>query len=211
VDEDDFIHTGDKTMLSTLTLEDAAKAAAGNWRKFESFVWWREREMNDADQWSIIYTSNRDSGLLDQSNSAVIGKVMEQFSKGRSPSVVLESHSHWAVGHVDGFSVLVYRRGKITKAFRAYFELLEQMEAYPLLDESHYSDIEYESTIENIDLAAWKVKREFVLPEGWESGVYSWLSDNDPNQLENVDDQGGWPDEESLRAAFKALGYKEQA
>ena len=198
-------------MLGTLTLEDAAKAAAGNWRKFESFVWWREREMNDADQWAIIYTSNRDSGLLDQSNSAVIGKVMERLTKGRSPSVVLESHSHWAVGHVDGFSVRVYRRGKITKAFRAYFELLEQMEAYPILDESHYSDIEYESTIENIDLAAWKVKREFVLPEGWESEVYSWLSDNDPNQLENRDDQGGWPDEESLQAAFKALGYKEQA
>jgi hypothetical protein len=55
------------------------------------------------------------------------------------------------------------------------------------------------------------VKREFVLPEGWESEIYSWLSDNDPNQLENRDDQGGWPDEEALRTAFKALGYKEQA
>ena len=49
-----------------------------------------------------------------------------------------------------------------------------------------------------------------VLPEGWDSEVYSWLSDNDPNQLENRDDQGGWPDEESLRVAFTALGYKEQ-
>ena len=197
-------------MLGTLEIEDAAKAAAGNWRKFGSFVWWRKREMNDADQWAIIYTSNRDSGLLDQSNSTVIAKVMGQFTKGRSPSVVLESHSHWAVGHVDGFSVRVYRRGKITKAFRAYFQLLEQMDDYPILDESHYSDIEYEATLENIDLAAWKVKREFVLPEGWESEVYSWLSDNNSNQLENVDDQGGWPDEESLRAAFEAHGYKEQ-
>ncbi len=73
-------------MLGTMTLEDAAKAAAGNWRKFNSFVWWREREMNDVDQWAIIYTSNRDSGLLDQSNSAVIARTMEQFTKGRSPS-----------------------------------------------------------------------------------------------------------------------------
>lgn len=59
-------------MLKTLDLEEAAKEAAGNWRKFRCFVWWREREMNDADQWAIIYTDNRDSGLIDQSNAAVI-------------------------------------------------------------------------------------------------------------------------------------------
>ena len=29
-------------MLGTMTLEDAAEAAAGNWRSFDSFVWWRE-------------------------------------------------------------------------------------------------------------------------------------------------------------------------
>lgn len=152
-------------MLGTMTLEDAAEAAAGNWTKFNSFVWWREREMDDADKWAIMYTSNRDSGLLDQSNSAVIRKAMEPFSKGRNPSVVFESHSHWLVGHVDGFSVRVYSRGKITKAFRTYFELQEQIEAYPILDESDYSDREYEATHENIDLASWSLKKRFDLPD----------------------------------------------
>ena len=85
-------------MLGTLTLEDAAQEAAENWRKFESFVWWREREMDDADRWAIVYTSNRDSGLLDQSNSAVIAKALESFTEGHDPDVVFESHSHWAVG-----------------------------------------------------------------------------------------------------------------
>lgn len=198
-------------MLGTLTLEDAAKEAAGNWRKFDSFVWWRQHEMDDADLWTIVYSSNRDSGLLDQSNAAVIAKTLETFTEGEDADVLAERHSHWLVGHVDGYSIRVYDDdGNITEAFRAYFELLEQLDGYPILDESDYSQKEYDATHENIDLAAWKVKRDFVLPEGWESEVYSWLSDTDSSQLENVDDQGGWPDEESLRAAFTGLGYKEQ-
>ena len=43
-------------MLGTLDIEDAATKAAGNWQDFNCFVWWRERELEDADQWAIIYT-----------------------------------------------------------------------------------------------------------------------------------------------------------
>ena len=82
-------------MVKTLDLEEAAKEAAGNWKKFRCFVWWREKEMSDADQWAIIYTDNRDSGLIDQSNAAVIREALVPFTKGRNPSVVFESHSHW--------------------------------------------------------------------------------------------------------------------
>ena len=48
---------------------------------------------------------------------------------------------------------------------------------------------------------------EYDLPEGWEGDVYSWLSDNRPGSVENRDDQGGYPEEGDLRAAFDALGY----
>lgn len=195
------------TQLGEMTLEDAAKEAAGNWQKFRCFVWWREREMKDAHEWAIIYTHNRDSGLLDQSNAAVIAKALAPFA---DKDVVFESHSHWAVGHVDGFSLRVFRRGKITKAFRVYHELAEQMEAYPILDEADYSNREYEATFENIPLAAWRIKNRFKLPQDWESEVYSWLSDNRCSALENTDDQGGWPDEDDLEAAFVALGYERE-
>lgn len=193
--------------LGELDLEEAAQQAAGNWQDFHCFVWFRDRELNDAEQWGIIYTSNRDSGLLDQSNAAVIGKAMKPFSNGDDPDLVFESHHHWAVGHVDGFSIRVFRDGEITEAFRKYHELEVRMDDYPILDESDYSDREYEATVENIDLAAWKLKEKFDLPEGWEDRVYGWLSEHDCNEIENVDDQGGWPEEEALEAAFKALGF----
>ncbi|MGE3408670.1 MAG: hypothetical protein AB7I37_17760 [Pirellulales bacterium] len=195
-------------MLGTLDIEEAAQKAAGNWQRFNSFVWFRDKEVEDAEKWAIVYTHNRDSGLLDQSNASVISKAMAPFAESADPDVVFESHTHWAVGHVDGFSLRVFdANGEITEAFRTYHELAQAMDEYPFLDESDYSDREYEATLENIADAAWRLKNEFDLPEGWESDVYSWLSDHRSGEVENKDDRGGYPSEEALRDAFTALGY----
>jgi hypothetical protein len=197
--------------LGTLTLEDAAEKAAGNWQRFDSFVWFRDRDVEDADQWAIIYTHNRDSGLLDQSNATAIAKAMAPFTEGDDPDVVFESHSHWAVGHVDGFSIRVFDgNGEITEAFKTYHELAEAMDGYPILDESDYSERELEATLENIEDAAWRLKNEFELPEGWVWSVYDWLSEHRSGEVENRDDQGGYPSEEALREAFEALGFEQE-
>jgi len=197
--------------LGELELKDAAHEAAGNWQDFNCFAWFRRSELKKPEDWAVIYTRNRDSGLLDQSNAAVIEAALKPFSEGDDPNVVFESHSHWAVGHVDGFSVRVFNRGQVTKAFRTYHQLAEKIDDYPILDEFDYSERESEATFANLDSAAWRLKRDFDLPDNWESDVYSWLSDNLPNSLENTDDQGGWPDEDDLTAAFEALGYQKAA
>jgi hypothetical protein len=196
------------TALGEMTLEDAAKEAAGNWKSWTCFVWDRERDRNDPDNFAIFYTHNRDSGLLAQSNADAIGEAMEPFTDDDDLDVVMESHSHWAVGHVDGFSIRVYRNGEITEAFKAYHELSEQLADYPILNEEDYSNREYEATLENINDAAWRVKHEYTLPDGWESEVYTWLSDHRSGSVENRDDQGGYPAEDDLRAAFDALRYE---
>jgi hypothetical protein len=198
-------------MLGQLNLNDAAKKAAGNWQSFNCFVWFRDRELEDADQWAIIYTHNRDSGLLDQSNAAVIEKEMKPFSEGDDPDVVFESHSHWAVGHVDGFSVRVFKNGEITKAFEKYHELGQRLADYPILDGSDYSDREFEATMDNIKEAARRLKNDFDLPEDWESQVYGWLSEHRCGEIENIDDQGGYPSESALLEAFDARGFKQIA
>jgi hypothetical protein len=195
------------TLIGELTLEDAATEAAGNWKSWTCFVWDRERDLDDGDNWAICYTHNRDSGLLSQSNADAISKAIEPFTEGEDPDVVMESHSHWACGHVDGFSIRVYRNGEITDAFKAYHELSEQLAEYPILDEEDYSERELEATIENINDAAWRLKGEYEVPDGWESDVYSWLSDHRQSAIENRDDQGGYPEQDDLRAAFDALGY----
>jgi len=189
------------------SIAEAAKEAAGNWKRFKCFVWYRRRDLKDPDNWAIIYTSHRDSGLVAQSNAYVIAEAMKPFTETDDPDVVFESHDHHLVGHADGFSVRVYRDGKITKAFKAYYALTDRLADYPILDEEDYSRREYDATLENITDAAWRMKHEYDLPHGWESEVYSWLSDHRSRSVENRDDLGGYPEEDDLRAAFDALGY----
>jgi hypothetical protein len=133
---------------------------------------------------------------------------MAPFTEGDDPFVVMESHHHWAVGHVDGFSIRVFdSNGEITPAFKVYHELAEAMDAYPILDESDYSERELEATLENVEDAAWRLKNEFDLPEGWVWQVYDWLSDNRSGEVDNTDDQGGYPSEDAMREAFAALNF----
>lgn len=192
--------------LGKLSLQEAAKEAAGNWRKFNSFVWYRD-DVEDRDNWGIIYTHNRDSRLLTQSNATVINKELTPFSEGDDPDVVFESHTHWAVGHIDGFSIRVFKNGEITDAFKKCHQLYEKLAGYPTLDEEHYSEMESDATFQNVCQAGRGMEQKYNLPEGWENDVTSWLYEN-TNALENTDDQGGWPEDSDLKKAFKALGYK---
>ena len=197
------------TTLVQLDLKSAAKEAAGNWRTFGSnFSWYRKYDLESPEDWAIFYTHHRDSDLLELSNAEVIREAMQPFSEGDNPDVVFESHDSWAVGHVDGLSVLVFRRGRITKAFRTYHKLTLRLADYPILDEDDYSTRVYEATLENIADSARRLKREYDLPSDWTFEVYRWLSDHDCSEIENDDDRGGYPSEEWVRRAFTALGYK---
>ena len=188
--------------IGELNLEEAAEQAAGNWQNFECFVWYRADEIDSPGDWAIIYTHNRDSGLLDQSNAAAITKELEPFTDSDDPDVVMESHNHWACGWIDGFSIRVFRDGQITDAFRKYHELTERLAEYPILDEEDYSNRELEATSEKIADAAWRLKDGYELPEDWQFEVHGWLSENDSGAVENRDDQGGYPSENSLRTAL---------
>lgn len=188
-----------------MTIEEAAMEAAGNWQTFDCFSWWRERDLDHPDDWMIHYTHHRDSGLLDQSNAEQIRKKLEPFTEEDDPDVVEESHNHWAVGHIDGFSLRVFRGGEITEAFRTFHKLMESLAAYPILDEEDLSRREYEATINNIVDTAWRLRDDYELPEDWQYDVHGWLSDHECHELESTSDQGGYPSEDSLRRAMDVL------
>lgn len=193
--------------IGEMTIEDAAREAVGNWKRFDCFAWFRN-DVPDPENWAILYTHNRESGLLDLSNAEAISEAMRPFADTDDPDAVFESHSHWAVGHVDGFSIRVIKDGEITDAFKTYHELAERLADYPILDEEDYSRREHDSTLENTAQAAWRLKRDYDLPDDWESQVFSWFWDHRQRAVENRDDQGGYPEEDELRAAFNALGYE---
>jgi len=194
-------------MIATLgTVEEAAKELVGNWMSFGDFSWDRSNELEDADQYCLVYTHNRDSGLLDQSNAEAIAEAMKPFL---DRDVFEEHHTHWAVGWIDGYAIRVYHRRKITRGFRTWFDLQQRLADYPVLDEDDYSSRVFEATLANIDDAAWRLKREYDdLPKDWAFQTYRWLSDHESSEIEDQDDRGGYPSEEALRRAFDGLGYK---
>jgi len=184
---------------------ERAQELVGNWMKFQAFGWHPMPE--DAEKWCIVYTHNRDSGLLEQSNAKQIAEVMREYE-----DAIEESHRHWACGWVDGWSIRVYdSEGKITEAFKAYCDLQDRLEEYPVLDEEEYSRMEYEQTWENLESVVGQVwrgsDRDGDLPEGLTQEVWDWLWANEQRELEDRDGQGGYPSEESVERAIVALGH----
>ncbi len=193
------------TFTDWTDVQAAAKQAAGNWRKFPSFAWTRGYDLPDADQWAIWYTRSRDAGLLEESNHEEISKRLAPFLEGDDPDLVGEHHSHWAVGWLDGFSIRVYAMdGSITPAFGEFCRIKEALESYPILNESDYSEREYQATLENYAQEMWCMRDE--LPQGWESEVYSWFSDHGHDGfIENTDGMGGYAPRQAIMEALQDL------
>lgn len=170
--------------------EAAAKVCVANWREFDSFGW--HGRPDDADRWAIFYTVNRDSGLADQSNACAIEKEMARhLNVDGSPDVRAERHGHWACGWVDGWAIRVFGPdGSVTDAFRSYCAIRIQLEQYPILDETDYSNREYDAA-----------------PEDWARQVFEliWNEPDFEGELDNKDDTGATPSEEAIKWALGEL------
>ena len=189
--------------LGELDLETAAKEARGNWQKFDCFGWHDRPE--DSEEWAIVYTHNRDSDLLDQSNADAIDEALAPFADGGD--VRAEHHGHWACGWIDGYAIRVYRNGQITEAFRTYHELAARLADYPVLDEEDFSRREYEATLENLRSEGFDSDC-FAPPEDWAGEVFSWLWDHNQSAVENRDGNGGYASKEEIGEALDAQGYR---
>jgi hypothetical protein len=194
--------------------EECAKKMVGNWKSFESFFWHGQPE--DADKYCIVYTHNRDSGLLEQSNAEVIEKELEKFPD----DVIDQHHNHWACGWVDGYAIRVYRDGQVTPAFEKWCEIQESLGNYPVLNEEDYSNKQYEATCENIKSEAARFVRDdfdsFLLDADWPDVAFGWWWDNNQSAIENRDDRGGCPSDDDfvecfLHLCLLSIDYKEEA
>ena len=191
-------------MRHAIDVEALARQAAGNHKDFVSFAWHDEPE--DSENWCIVHTNNRDSGLLNQSNAAAIANILEPHILAEEEDVRPMRCAHWGCGWVDGYALRVYRNGEITAAFTAWCEIVEALEDYPVLDEEDHSLREYEAALETIGDVGGRYLADGA-PDDWREGVYSWLWDHDQRELDNRDGTGAYPSEESVQNALAALGW----
>jgi hypothetical protein len=194
-----------KEITAAGDVEALAKELVGNWEKFESFSW--SESPKDAELWCIVNTSHRDSTLMDQSNEAVIQKALAPFE---GKTVLSQTFSHWAVGYMEGVAIKVYSRkgGPITKAFKTYADLHFQMEDYPVLDDDDYMQRQYDASIQNIEgiIEYMDVELTDKLSADMAADVYSWLAENNEDAIEDVNDEGAYPNEDTVKTALEALG-----
>jgi hypothetical protein len=188
-------------------ITDIASEAAGNWREFGSFAW--HDEPDDADAWCIVYTRNRDSSLLANSNHDTIEKELRPLLDADDPDIRSERHSHWAWGWTEGYAIRVYRGEEVTDAFRKWVELRAAIEDCTILDSEDHSRREREATLENIAWEGGSLAND-AAPDDWAEHVWRWLWDNDQTALESADDQGAYPDRKQIGPALEALCWLEE-
>ena len=195
-------------------IEVAAKEFAGNWQKFDCFVWDRpympeERGgLDDPENWGITYTHHRDSTLIEQSNSEAIEKILFE-NNDFGDDILHEEHSHWAVGWAAGYAIRVYKQGtkEITPVFQEFFEIQQSLDDYPILDEDDLGEKEIEAALESIKLIA--PSNDWKLPEDWDYEVACYLWVHDQREMEDDGSgRGAHPSEESIIKAFEILGYE---
>lgn len=161
-----------------------------------NYIDWGAKDYSD---WFIGPSKTRDTTLLQQCNFDCILKELG----GEGNNVEILGFGHWALGHYD---LIVVRPN--TKQAIELEHMAEYLADCPIFDESAYSELEFNTTIENIeselpnDLLTDKDQTTIA------GEVYDWIADNDDSeQLESRDDQGGYPDADLIEKACKELGY----
>jgi hypothetical protein len=199
-------------------IDQAAEFAEGNWQQWSNFHLWRNRWLEDhgtdPDDYYIFYTKNCQSGTIDDSNHRVITKAFEPFKDSKD---VVDFGAGGAVGKLEGYGVRVYKPGtkKPTEAFQKLWELAEQLRDYPILDESDHSEVQYESDLQGVEMSAEATigyGEHPDLPEDWVSQVYDWISNSAEHELEleDVDGNGAYPDEDVTKKALISLGFHKE-
>ena len=91
--------------------------------------------------WLVVVGQHRDSDVLERSNFQV---AQERLEKVNPDCYTIESENHWAVGWVEHLLVDPTNAAAIQEAEA----MREAIEKYPILDEDHFSNLEYEEAAE---------------------------------------------------------------
>lgn len=187
-------------------LKEFVVQCTGNWKEFNCFVWHREDEIENPENWYIWYTHSRDSDLLEMSNAKQIKKILQPFLD-KEEDIFEESHGHWAVGYIDGFSVKVRdTNNQITDVFKKVYELHKRIDTYPVLDEEHLSELEHDALYENLKEIINRFDIcEKINQEELQESVYRYLDTYFPHELYNCDGNGAYPSEELIKEYLEEI------
>jgi hypothetical protein len=110
-------------------------------RDQKDHMWWGDDEKRD---WYLAIGQSRDSDLIEKSNyRVVLSQLNEKFPADPETEQIdwEDAHeSHWAVGWVE--TIIINPANQALVDF--FLEIKAQLENYPILDESDWSNLEVE-------------------------------------------------------------------
>lgn len=140
---------------NVITLEDVDPEAAtelylkaytqDEQRDISEHIWKRPYSYIGEQHWNTIGVvgRSRDSRVLERSN---FDSALEHLG-GESETVMIIGASHWACGWVESLRVHIKDPDKTREALK----IIKFLEDYPVLDDSDYSEKEYEKQQEDFD------------------------------------------------------------
>jgi hypothetical protein len=131
-----------------------AKECMGNWQRFTDWSGWDAPEGEDGSLWTFTTILNRDSALIEQANAHSFHEELDQYAEAEQPTVVFANYGHWACGWVEHCIVKVIESKDnpvYTEAYKKLREMIDFIEAYPILDEDYLSQLESEAEWEALE------------------------------------------------------------
>lgn len=109
-------------------LVEAAKDCAGNWQRWNSFVWFGADDYPKSENIMLGYTVGPQSDIADEANHLTVERVLAPYlGMHKDPTKTADRYGASVSGDQNaakGFMVRVYDdNGHITKAFAALFDL----------------------------------------------------------------------------------------
>jgi hypothetical protein len=118
--------------------------------------------------WPGYYSSgvgqSRDSDALERSNFACMLKALG----GESDTVIVVREGHWAVGWVEWIAI----HQDDGRALRIADDIKAALEDYPVVDEDHFSDLEYNEMLDHWESLSTRDRADYIMHE---VKSYHWL------------------------------------
>lgn len=176
-------------------------------KKPDDFGYWGSEDMFKT--WGFAgHDKSRDSNIMEQSNFKVITEdLMDKYPN----DFKIENFTHWAVGYVDRLicRILIDEskgcdEDNITESFKASMNWHDQINDYPIADESDYYDRLQDEAIDYIkNMADYLLLVIDTGKYGWAETIYFRLT-HDLNFEFNVDADQYPNDNKILEAVLKS-------
>jgi hypothetical protein len=122
---------------------------------------WTRPDCYAGAEWPDYYSAgvgqSRDSDALERSNFACMLRALG----GESWTVVVVSESHWAVGWVEWIAIHKADHAALTIAD----EIMGRLADYPIVNEEHYSELEWNEAADYWDSLSPRAKVELAMYE----------------------------------------------